>query len=189
MVYGIIIMEKGVPVSSIDSLAPQGNLQLYQDIVDNLCFIHSCGVLHCDIRLANILNFPRFGKYKLIDYDLSTIMKKIHHQSDVLSTPEMKSDDDGAVVTAVDDNCEYVSILRNSGQANYCPYSIRSQFLPSNDNYNRTNSSNSTSSERSSTNTNNYQMMSVKWGPADDMMMFTEYLLKKYQYFPSSTNN
>ena len=48
---------------------------LYLDILNSIkLLIHAAGVLHADIRSSNYLYFKCYGRYQLIDFDLSYAM-------------------------------------------------------------------------------------------------------------------
>jgi len=165
---GILIMDKGESVPSVVHLSDQKKEQLYHNIIDNLSFIHDhCGILHCDIRLPNILYFPRLSRYILIDYDLSHVIPL--QQPAIMGEEEEEADNDNNNKIRneeEDHNSCNVVIQRSSGQAHYCPYTIQQQF--------------------SHTRNRMKTEMSIRWKPSDDKMMFVEYLLKKCHFLPPS---
>jgi serine/threonine protein kinase len=97
--YGIYFDEKNsyvVMESGVNSLDKYGealsNLQwtelveIFISIAESLSFLHSSGVMHADLKLANILNFSRTSfNLKLIDFGISRMYTKPLDISDVRS--------------------------------------------------------------------------------------------------------
>ncbi|MEC4984946.1 MAG: serine/threonine-protein kinase [Oscillatoria sp. PMC 1068.18] len=96
------LVQEYIPGDSLDSCFPLSQhsdkswnaaqvLEMLEDVLSVLKFVHSQGIIHCDLKPNNIIKRSSDGKYVLIDFGAAQTIREETNEAEIIDKQQLQS--------------------------------------------------------------------------------------------------